>query len=223
MAPALSLGLAVTLVLIGSALGLAARGDRQVPGDVATLEAIQDIDLPGLDALVTFSNLAFSTVGAIVLGILFLVATRVLRQPALALQLTIVVILRLAGEVWKPIFDSPRPGREFQPDPSLVSHTMGYPSGHAQTAAIVMSMLVVFTIALGLPRAVRNAAIGLAVTVSLFALFARIHIGAHWPSDTVGGLAYGLSAVAMMQLIVWQVTRIRTARDGQASSPAIPA
>jgi membrane-associated phospholipid phosphatase len=216
--PGVSLGIAIILVALGILLGLVVRGDRQLQVDVAILEAIQRLSLPGVDALVTCSNLAFSTVGAIVLGILFLVATRVLRQPALALQLGIVIVLRLMGEVWKPIFDSPRPGMEYQPDPSLVPSTMGYPSGHAQTAAIVTGMLVVFTIALGLPRPIRILAITAAALVTALALFARIRIGAHWPSDTLGGLMFGMAAMALLQFLAWRIPQLRNPQRPESPS-----
>ena len=166
------------------------------------LEAIQGIDWPGVDALVTLSNLAFSTGGAVLLGLVFAVAAGVLRRRDLLVQLGVVIVLRLAGQVLKPIFDSPRPGVEFQPDPELVSSTLGYPSGHAYTATIVATMLIVFVSVLDLSRAARWVTAITAVLITVLALIARIHIGAHWPSDTLGGVLFGLATVGAMQLVV---------------------
>lgn len=207
LAPRASIATLLATTALGSLLGLAVRGDRHMPGDTAILTAIQGADLPGLGALVTLSNLAFSTGGALVLAALFIVAALLLRVPALARQVVIVIVARLLWEVWKPIFASPRPGVEHQPDPSLVPETLGYPSGHAQTAAIIACMLVVLVRALGVPRHIRWATIALGVALTALALFSRIHIGAHWPSDTLGGVIFGLGAFALMQLVVARLQR----------------
>ena len=197
-----SLALALILVALATTLGVLARGDRHVPGDMALLQAIQRVDMPGTDALVTLSNLAFSTGGALVLGAVFLIGAQLLRRPALIARFGIVVAFRVAFEVWKPIFGSPRPGLEQQPDPALVASTLGYPSGHAQTAAVIAGMLIVAAWSLDLPRTARWAAATAALLLTLLALFSRIHIGAHWPSDTLGGLLYGTAIILVAHAIV---------------------
>jgi undecaprenyl-diphosphatase len=164
--------------------------------------------------MVTLSNLTFATGGALVLALTFLGSAWRLGRPDLIAQLAVVMLLRLAGEVLKPIFQSPRPGPEFQPDPSLVPSTLGYPSGHAYTATIVASMLIVFVSVLDLPRGIRWGVSVVAVLITLMALFARVHIGAHWPSDTLGGVLFGVATMAAMQLIIG-----RLAASGGVTGP----
>jgi undecaprenyl-diphosphatase len=110
--------------------------------------------------------------------------------------------LRLVSQLLKSAFASPRPGVEYQPDPSAVSTTYGYPSGHAATATVVAIMFVLFVHALDVPRWARWTAIAAALGVISLAMFARIHVGAHWPSDTIGGVLFGVATVALMQVIV---------------------
>lgn len=197
-----SLTVLVVLATLATILGLFARGDRHVWGDIRLLEAIQRIDIPGLDGLATVSNMVFGTAGALILAMLVIGIALLLHRPTFVLMMVIVITLRLAGQVLKPIFQSPRPGIEYQPDPSLVSSTFGYPSGHAYTATIVTSMIVILMHSLDLPRWARIATVAAAVLVTLAALFSRVKVGAHWPSDTIGGVMYGIATVALMQLVV---------------------
>ena len=204
--------------ILGVAIGVAVRGDRHLWGDIAVLEAIQRIDWPGVHDLVTLSNLAFSTGGAILLGLIFAGVAWMLRRRDLIVQLGVVIVLRLASQVLKPVFDSPRPGIDYQPDPSLVSSTLGYPSGHAYTATVIASMLIVAVAVLDLPRGVRWATSVLAALITLVALVSRIHIGAHWPSDTLGGVLFGVATIGLMQLIVGSLVAPERDRASSAAS-----
>ncbi len=209
----------LVMLTIASMLGLLVRGDNQLAIDVRILEAAQRVDAPGLERLVRISNAVFDTAGALVLGLLFVGVTLMLRRSVFLLQLVVVIVLRLAGQVFKPIFDSPRPPVAYQPDPSLVSSTLGYPSGHAYTASVITAMLVLFVVSLGVPRWVRWTAVAAAVVAAVTAMFSRIAIGAHWPTDTLGGVLYGIATVALMQVIVGFMLARRS--SGQDIEPTL--
>jgi undecaprenyl-diphosphatase len=67
----------------------------------------------------------------------------------------------------------------------------GFPSGHATAAAAYFGAVVYLAGSLsgGLRLAVRVAALGMIVLVAL----ARVVLRAHWPSDSLGGIALGLA------------------------------
>ena len=197
-----SLTLLLVFATLGTILGVFAHGGRRIPGDVALLEAIQRIDFPGIANVVRASNTIFDSGGALVLGAIFMAIALLVHRPQLVLQLIVVIVLRLAAQTLKPLFASPRPGIDHQPDPSLVSHTYGYPSGHAFTATVIVTMVVIFVLTFDVSRRVRWATLAGAVLVALIAMFSRVWIGAHWPSDTVGGVLFGIATVALMQLVV---------------------
>jgi undecaprenyl-diphosphatase len=197
-----SIAMLVVFATLGTLLGVVAAGDNVLAFDVTVLEAVQKVDVPGLVTVVRVSNDVFDTVGALALAALLIVVALALGRRAFVLQVAIVMVLRLAGQGLKPIFDSPRPGTVYQPDPSLVSTTMGYPSGHAYTATVLAAMLVLFVHSLDAPRWARVTSIVAAVALTAVAIFSRVYVGAHWPTDTVGGVCYGLATVALMQLIV---------------------
>lgn len=211
-----SLAVLLVFATLGTLLGVAAAGDNELRFDITVLEAIQRIDLPAIDSIVRFSNTVFGTVPALVLAMTLIAVAAILGLRLFVLQMAVVMVLRIAGQVLKPIFDSPRPGVEYQPDPSLVSDSLGYPSGHAFTATVMMVMLVVFVHSFEMPRWARVASIVVAVIATMIALFSRVMIGAHWPTDTIGGVCFGLATVALMQLIVGAIIERRTAATTEA-------
>jgi undecaprenyl-diphosphatase len=100
--------------------------------------------------------------------------------------LLIVLIGRVVSEVQKFWIGRVRPHGE----PHLVVvQTSSFPSGHAAS-----SMIFYLTLALALTsdtRWHRLAAIG-AILLSLLIGVSRVMLGVHWPSDVIGGWAFGL-------------------------------
>jgi len=107
------------------------------------------------------------------------------RRLPLALLL-IVLIGRGLSEVQKYMIARVRPDLE----PHLVVvQTSSFPSGHATS-----SMIFYLTLALALTRNSRwhrPAALG-AILLSLLIGLSRVMLGVHWPSDVIGGWAFGL-------------------------------
>ncbi len=77
--------------------------------------------------------------------------------------------------------------------------SMGFPSGHATAAAAFFGAVIYLAAALP-PRVrtgVRAASLALIVLVAL----ARIILRAHWPLDTLAGIALGLSLASLATLL----------------------
>jgi undecaprenyl-diphosphatase len=100
--------------------------------------------------------------------------------------LTVTLLGRGLAEVQKYEIARIRPDQE----PHLVVvKTSSFPSGHATS-----SMIVYLTLALVLTagtRWKRPAAAG-AIVLSLLIGTSRVMLGVHWPSDVIGGWAFGL-------------------------------
>jgi membrane-associated phospholipid phosphatase len=107
------------------------------------------------------------------------------------------LIVRVLQDGAKYIFDEPRPSTalirvtEFPTNP-------GYPSGHVVGTATLFVLIFVFApLVLGprLTLAVRAFCLFMIVWIPL----ARIWVGAHWPSDCVGG--YLFSALYLIPVL----------------------
>ena len=105
----------------------------------------------------------------------------------LALTLLLVVLVgRVLSEAQKYWIARVRP--ELEPH-LVVVKTSSFPSGHSAS-----SMIFYLTIALALTAGTRwhRVAAAAAILLSLAIGTSRVMLGVHWPSDVVGGWAFGL-------------------------------
>jgi undecaprenyl-diphosphatase len=130
----------------------------------------------------------------IVLGTLAVIAALYLfftRRIRAALLLITVFTGRLLVELQKLIIGRDRPGVADHLE--AVSST-AFPSSHAAN-----SMITFLAIALLVPIAQRNRSLSIAfaLILSLLVGWSRVALGVHWPSDVIGGWAFGLLWVAI--------------------------
>jgi undecaprenyl-diphosphatase len=87
----------------------------------------------------------------------------------------------------RPVFEEIPIGRRLPKQPS----TPAFPSGHSASAAA-------FAVGVGLEHPRLGAAIA---PLSLGVGYSRLHVGAHWLSDVIGGLALGAAVAAVGGLL----------------------
>ena len=101
----------------------------------------------------------------------------------------------LLEKLLKNVVHRSRPA--FTPTPP-VEQSLSFPSGHTMMCAIGMGMLVyMLTVPRYMPKPWRGILIGLAVSLVLAVGISRIYLGAHYPSDVLGGLAFGTAWVSV--------------------------
>ncbi|MGV3758638.1 MAG: phosphatase PAP2 family protein [Actinomycetota bacterium] len=189
--------LAVAVVVLG--LGAWAVGDGQpLPGEVGTVEAWNR-----LPAAVGWPLRAIMQLGTLWAGLAAVAAAawwcrRVGMLAPAALLLSVAVAYRL-DNVLKDLIERPRP-YDVLPDLVARDHVGGfaYPSGHTTMAVAIVAALHPI-----LPRRGQVVAWTLAALVAV----ARLHVGAHWPLDLVGGAALGLTIAAAAWLVVDRLPR----------------
>ena len=95
-------------------------------------------------------------------------------------------------------------------NPLVQVYGFAFPSGHAAN-----SMIVYLTLALLLtaPGPLRRRAVIAAVTVSILVGISRVMLAVHWPSDVIGGWAFGL---------LWVMLTMRFAQTLNRNSSTSP-
>jgi undecaprenyl-diphosphatase len=99
--------------------------------------------------------------------------------------IAITMLGRGLSEVQKYWVGRPRP--ELEPH-LVVVKTMSFPSGHANSSMI---FYLVFALVLTEGSRWRHAAVAGALLLSFLVGLSRVMLGVHWPSDVIGGWAFG--------------------------------
>ena len=126
--------------------------------------------------------------------------------PSPMVLLAIVAIGRALSEAQKYWIARARPDLE----PHLVAvKTSSFPSGHATS-----SMIFYLTLALVLTAGTRwhRVAAGGAILLSLLIGASRVMLGVHWPSDVIGGWAFGMLWVLLTLRLAHRLIETDSAR-----------
>ena len=172
------------------------------PGFVAAMQLISDAG----------SAVAWSVVLTPVVGWLLW-----RRLPRLALFVVVTVVGSAALNAL--VKGSVHRLRPVLTDPVARAHGLSFPSGHAQSAIVGYTVLLLVFLPI-LYGAWRRSALIVAVVAILAIGFSRIALGVHYVSDVVGGFLLGAAWVAAMTAAfnVMSVTRERRASPGSRRS-----
>jgi undecaprenyl-diphosphatase len=216
-ARALLAGLAIVLVAVPFALLLFLVQDKWRPllrVDDGARDSLHDVARHH-EAFVAVMR-ALSTIGsAPVYIVVFTLVTAWLvwrRLPRLAAFVAVTVIgSSLLNAIVKTAVDRARP---VLPDPVAHANGMSFPSGHAQSAMVAFSVLLLVFL-----PALRGAWRWVAVTVAVLMVagigFSRVALGVHFVSDVLAGYVLGAAWVAAMTAAfgAWRRERGRGAVD----------
>lgn len=186
--PLISGAVAVVLAFLLGALILTRGQGRPIEADVEWMEEILEHrsriwEVPAL----VMNFLGAGVAGVFVIPILILVMLLVLRRPWAAGYFLVATVLS-AGlvQLLKTLFGRARPE-----DMMITSDYGSFPSGHvANAATMAMAFAIIF------PRLWVWIA-GAVYTVAM--MVSRTYLGAHWLTDTIGGLLLG----AGVAIVLW--------------------
>jgi membrane-associated phospholipid phosphatase len=128
------------------------------------------------------------------------------RLPRLALFVVVTVAgSSLLNQVVKVAVDRSRP---VLPDPVAHANGMSFPSGHAQSAVVAYSVLLLVFLPV-LRGAWRPTGVAVAVLMVLGIGFSRVALGVHYVSDVLAGYVLGAAWVLAMAAAfnAWRVER----------------
>ena len=192
----------IGIVLVTAALFALARAYPTFPGDERALLQLQAFQTGWLDgAALAVSRLGWLPVSAaLVAGVcagLFMLGRR---WDALVVMLTPAPIF--AGIALKEVVERPRPEYLLA---GPASDGLSFPSGHALFAFIVGGILILVVEDVVKPLLIRRS-LQVALALLILAVGAsRVYLGAHWPSDVIGGYFFGgagLLALLMLRNLV---------------------
>jgi undecaprenyl-diphosphatase len=173
----------VTLTLVWLAMLLLGGG----PLDRAIYQALYAGDRPALVAVARVFTALGEPVLLIGAGIVVAVGLWIAGHRRLPIVLTAIILVgRALSVAQKHWIARVRPDLE----PHLVVvKTSSFPSGHANS-----SMIFYLSVAVILSAGTRwqRPAVAGAVLLSLLVGLSRVMLGVHWPSDVIGGWAFGL-------------------------------
>ncbi|CAA9550278.1 MAG: hypothetical protein AVDCRST_MAG73-2804 [uncultured Thermomicrobiales bacterium] len=211
----------VVVLLLGAVLLTAvAAGPGVVTGDVAVTRAVQGIAVPGAEQIALFANTAGTTPIVVALALALVTWLGALGKHGAALFLLAATAVRAFNPMLKDAFDSPRP------TPGLVRITenpsgLGFPSGHVMGVVLFYGALWCLAGEIDRP-AIRRLARGAALAMIVATGFGRIYVGAHWPTDVVGGVLWG---VVLLATLIWTARRVKRfwSKRRRAAYGSVPA
>jgi undecaprenyl-diphosphatase len=196
---ALAVLLPVTL-----ALTLAAAGPGILPGDVTTAHWLQALPLPSAGRIAWLGYLLGG--GAFVIGVNLLLVLVLWwgGWPRLAAVALGILGLRLLNPLLKLLAASPRPTLDLV----LVTEQApgyGFPSGHTMSATLVYGGII-WLAEQAIARVwLRRTVQVLAALAIVITVFGRVYTGAHWPSDVLGGVLWGLIELVLLVLVAARI------------------
>ena len=180
---------AVTLDVLGH--------DPLTRADLSISQFVQSLRSAPLDRVMVFATdfgdgvVITATVGALLLG---LFAARQWR-PAVLVAITFTVAA-VASPLAKLAVHRPRPIEIYSG-----ADAFAFPSGHSTLATLLLAVLA-FLIAIRLGRS-PQIAVWMAAAFGVIAIaFSRIYLGAHWPSDLIGGVLLGAFIGGVLALLL---------------------
>lgn len=158
---------------------------------------------PAVTVLAEGLSTLFSPAPAVVMGLVFAIVVAVIsRRAATGLAAGLITGLTWASsDVIKLLVHRPRP------EWALLTHHVGvvevdpsYPSGHVTFAAALTITIVLLL----RRRSARVVAVIVGLAVTLAVAYARLYVGAHYPSDVLAAALYGIAVTpSAFVVIAW--------------------
>ena len=205
----------VILALTGFLTIGAARHD-QFRGDLFLTRAVQRVRTGSWEEVMEFVSALGQAPTLMLIAVAFMVVFLWRRQSGASVALSVAVLSFGIGPVLKALVDRPRPSAD------LITvwrnyDSLSFPSGHAFAAVILFGMLFYLAPRLGHWKwPVRLVQVSSASMILLIGL-SRVYLGAHWPSDVLGGFLYGGIVLASL-IYVHRICHAYAQPPGRLSS-----
>ena len=181
------------------------------PGDRWLMERISSYNNLGINLTYTFFNHIGSRTGFMFSVVPLIVGFWIFGKRRESLAFTAMVFVHLSAFLLKMLIDRPRPLPMLH---EISSESASFPSSHA-----IHSVLFFGFMGYILWPWVRSSTLKLMMALLIFIAIiligiARVHVGAHWPSDVLGGYAYGS---VFLWILIW-ISRLQILNPNEKGS-----
>ena len=187
----------VALTVVAVALSVTSIAYDRFPGDLAIADGLQGFR-PEIWAktMVVISAIG----GALPMALLslgFIALFWVRRCRAACITVAAGGLATISIPFLKLLIDRPRPSGDLI-DVQQTFSGLSFPSGHALTAMVLFGLL--FYLAPHIASRKRSVFLLRTVFASMILLMglSRVYLGAHWPSDVLGGFVFGVLIVLLL-------------------------
>lgn len=220
-APRLPVAIAIALLLAGIVAALVVLIDRDVlrafdQGVIASVRSEPLVaPLGWLHAATDLGATRWVAALAVVVGIVEIAAGR--PRVGLAAAATIG-LASLANSSLKLVVGRARPDELA---PLVVEPGYSFPSGHSLSATVAYGVIAILIGRSALPAPLRAACIGVLALLVLVVGLSRVYLGAHYPTDVLGGWLTGLAWVTLFAAVSAGIDpRFSVARESASTAAA---
>ena len=180
----------LVLLSLSITLSVLAAVHDTLPADTSIASWAQGLPFPGqtlADAVRSVTSTQLVLAGGAALALLLWL--RGFRREAVILTVGLIILPLLQFGI-KEIVDRPRPTEGIVELRGSIS-SPSFPSGHVMSSTYFYGFLVYLAVALPLATAARAVLATLSFAVLLLTGPTNVWLGVHWPSDVLGGYAWG--------------------------------
>ena len=169
-------------------------------GDLFLARALQEIKLSAWVDTMEIASTISTVLPIVALSSVLLAWFIHNKQRTECIVLGVALVSLLVNPVLKLVVDRPRPTDD------LItiwkdSSGLGFPSGHAYTAMVLFGLLYYFTPIIFTQKKIVSLIRLFILTLITLIGISRVYLGAHWPSDVLGGfLVGGIILTLLIQL-----------------------
>jgi undecaprenyl-diphosphatase len=157
------------------------------------------IQFPGLDGFM----LAVTTIGSPIPIVLLALSWAGIEYAWKRRDRALIMIASLAAApvfyLLKELFHRHRPLTQYAS--SLGLHSYSFPSGHA-TMSFSVLLTLAYLVSFRLPKVWSRVITGLLIVVVVFIGVSRVYLGAHYPTDVIGGWLVGGLVLILLRAYV---------------------
>jgi membrane-associated phospholipid phosphatase len=197
----MSLGGFAAALAVAAVLAVAAAAWDRWPGDVAVTREVQGWPQPAgaiSEAVRAVTGTEVVVAAGLLLAVVLALAGK--RQTGICCALLFAALPVVQWSV-KQLVDRPRPPDDLV-DVRATGTSPSFPAGHVMSGTVLVCVLVAWAWASPVGLAWKWSATALGAGVIVLGAVANVHVGAHWPSDVAGGLAWAAVLLAAAGLFL---------------------